>query len=171
VSTRGDLQFEITQGYRNLAVLHYVRELLGIGRVNKQGSRTFRYVIQDMVGLREIIHLLNGEMVLKKRHEGIRRMIEAYNLRYGAALEYKESQRKVTLKDGWLSGFTDGEGSFTIGYIRTKGKFQIRYIVSQKEDLGNLKAEIGGMLYHNKTTDHYDLIFRDMEGSTGKNTE
>lgn len=171
MSKRGDVEFVITQGYRNLAVLNYIRELLGIGAVRKQGPLSFRYIVQDKVGLGEIIHLLNGEMVLKKRHEGMLRMIEGYNKRYGAALEYKESHRQVTRKDGWLSGFTDGSGSFTIGYIRTKEKFQIRYQVSQNEDIGNLRAGIGGKMYHNKSNENYDLVFGDMEGSLGTNTE
>lgn len=87
VTKRGDLQFVISQGYRNLAVLHYIRKLIGIGSINKQGPRVFRYVIQDQAGLGEIIRILNGNLVLKKRIVGLMRFIEAYNERYSTSIE------------------------------------------------------------------------------------
>ena len=99
MSKRGDLQFVITQGYKNLAVLHEIREMIGLGSVNKQGPRTFRYVVQDKEGIKTIIEIMNGQLVLEKRKEGLKRFITAYEAKYDVKIEYIESDRKPTFED------------------------------------------------------------------------
>lgn len=37
-----------------------------------------------------------------------------------------------TLKDGWLSGITDGEGSFTCSLLSNSSAFRYRFILTQK---------------------------------------
>lgn len=64
ITTRGDVNFVITQGYRNIFILYYIKMRLKTGRVVKQGTQTFRFVIQDYQGLLFIINLLNGNLVL-----------------------------------------------------------------------------------------------------------
>jgi len=99
-SKRGDLQFVITQGYRNLAVLHHIKKIIGFGSINKQGPRTFRYVVQDQIGLAEIISFLNGNLVLKKRIAGLAKFIEAYNARYTTSIEAITTGVEPTREDG-----------------------------------------------------------------------
>lgn len=99
MTKRGTLEFVITQGYRNLAVLHEIREMLGYGSINKQGARTFRYVVQDKEGLGNIIEIMNGQLVFEKRKEGLKRFIAAYNEQYGTSVENQESERKPTKED------------------------------------------------------------------------
>lgn len=103
IAKRGDLSFVITQGYRNLAVLYNIRELIGFGSVNKQGPRTFRYVVQDAEGLGEVIKMLNGRLVLNKRilgEKGLGRFIAAYNERYSGSLVLNETRAIPTRADG-----------------------------------------------------------------------
>lgn len=174
VATRGELQFVITQGYRNVAVLHYIKSLVGIGRVVKQGSTTFRFVVQDKEGLRDIIELLNGNLVLYKRREGeagLKRFIEAYNKKYKANIEFNPSVFKPTRNDGWISGLSDGDGWFNIGYVKSKNTFPIRFILSQKDNLAEIQKVIGGSIELNKTNQCSSIVLKDLPSSTGKNTE
>lgn len=77
-----------------------IRELIGFGSVNKQGPRTFRYIVQDQSGLGEIINFLNGNLVLEKRIAGLSRFIGAYNERYTASIAIKSTKVVPTREDG-----------------------------------------------------------------------
>jgi hypothetical protein len=171
VATNGSLHFVLTQGHKNMAILHEIQVMLGFGSINKQGARTFRYVVQDKEGMGNIIEIFNGRLILEKRKEELKRFIEVYNQVYGTSIEYIESKRMPTKEDAWLSGFTDGVGCFIADYIITKEKFQIRYIISQKEDLSAMAAVLDGQFYHNKSTYHDHISFVDLENSIGKNTQ
>lgn len=39
-----------------------------------------------------------------------------------------------TLKDWWLTGFTDGEGCFTCSILLARKSYRLRYIITQKWD-------------------------------------
>lgn len=171
VANRGDLAFVITQGYRNIAVLYHIRELIGFGSITKQGPQTFRYVVQDEVGLGHIIEMLNGRLVLEKRISGLLRFITAYNKRYNKSIEGIEIRVMPTRNDGWFSGFIDGDGCFNIGYVTTKNRFQIRAIMSQKEDLTPIREITEGVVEYNKRSQSWSIVLKDVGGSLGKNTE
>lgn len=86
-----------------MAVLYKIREMIGFGSINKQGPRTFRYVVQDKEGIREIIEMLNGNLVLEKRITGpvgLGRFIEAYNKRYNTSIELITTPWVPTWEDG-----------------------------------------------------------------------
>ena len=43
-----------------------------------------------------------------------------------------DSSITPSLKDGWISGFTDGEGCFTCSLLSNSTSFRYRYILTQK---------------------------------------
>lgn len=51
ITSRGNLQFVITQNTRDVQVLDLIKNTLKIGKVIKQGSNTSRFVVQDKKGL------------------------------------------------------------------------------------------------------------------------
>ena len=59
-------------------------------------------------------------------------------LRHGggatAEVEFKSYDNLPSIKDAWLSGFTDAEGCFTVSFLKESNAFRLRYIVSQKGD-------------------------------------
>ena len=106
-----------------------------------------------MDGLRKIIHLLNGNLILpyRKRQLSFAQFvriraifISSYNKRMLWHAQRNASRFDTTqiiplstnilpnLQNAWLAGFTDAEGCFFIG-IYTK-HFQIRYDVSQTKE-------------------------------------
>jgi hypothetical protein len=82
-----------------MAILHEIQVMLGFGSINKQGARTFRYVVQDKEGMGNIIEIFNGRLILEKRKEELKRFIEVYNQVYGTSIEYIESKRMPTKED------------------------------------------------------------------------
>ena len=136
---RGDIHFVITQGYRNISILYYLKAFFGFGRVIKQGTQTFRYVVQDYPDLLNIIHLLNGKIVLQKIKLKFKLFIEAFNKYYGTNILFINNEIVPTLNDAWLSGFIDGDGSFGIYYNKITKCFFIIFSCAQIEDLSFLK--------------------------------
>lgn len=138
------MHFVITQGTPNLFVLEYIKNTLGIGRVIKQGKRTFRFIIEQRSHLEFIILIFNGNMVLPSRIKRFQTFLDSYNNFF-----IKERIRPIfskhsllqpipfifnkvmpTLKDSWLSGFVDSEGCFSISI--TDSRVNIVFDISQK---------------------------------------
>jgi hypothetical protein len=67
-----------------------------------------------------------------------------------------------SLKDGWLSGITDGEGCFTCSLLSNSSAYRIRFILTQKweankfvlEDIANLLGESEGYLAKGSVVAH-----------------
>lgn len=170
ITTRGDVHFVITQGYRNIFVLYYIKTTLGFGRVVKQGTQTFRFVVQDYDGLQKLIHLVNGKVVLKKKKVDLKNFIDAFNKYYGTNLVFIDNLVLPTLNDSWIAGFTDGDGCFNISFIKPKNKFLIRFILSQQEDLSFLKPIFQvGFVEYNSANKNFSYVISDWSGAANPN--
>lgn len=139
--TRKNLQFVITQSTEDIAILHYIQENLGFGKIIKQGIRTSRYVVQDLTNLHLIILLFNGNLVLPSRKENFKDFLDNFNQKIAKKkiktfepIEFRISYILPLLSNSWLSGFTDAEGCFTVSFLKNSNAFRLRYIVSQKGD-------------------------------------
>jgi hypothetical protein len=141
---RGDLSFVITQHINDIQILHEIISILKFGRVIKQGERTSRYIIQDMKCLYLIILLLNGNIVLPSRKIQLKNFIQFFELRlikmsrnkflatHDKKIRFLDYNILPSLSNGWLSGFCDAEGCFTISLLDNSIAYRIRFIVSQK---------------------------------------
>ncbi len=80
-STRGDLSFVITQSSSDVAILYYIRDVLGFGSVIVQSktSNTHRFVVQDKANLWLICQLLNGNLVFPIRQGKFLSFLAAFN--------------------------------------------------------------------------------------------
>jgi hypothetical protein len=166
VSQRGDIQFVITQGYLNLFILYFIKAQLGFGRVIKQGSHTFRFVVQDYYGLLRIIHCVNGNLVLNNKKLAFQVFLDAFNKYYGTSILFFNHTVLPTLNDAWISGFTDGDGCFNICFDITKNKFVVRFILSQKDDIFFFKSIFGvGCVVHNGSTGSFNFVISDLAPS------
>ena len=148
IRNRGDIQFVLTQGYRNIFVLYHIKAFFGLGRVIKQGKQTFRFVIQDYDGLLYMINIFNGNIVLEKKKQKFQLFINAFNQYYGTNVAFINKDFIPTLNDAWFSGFIDGDGCFAINYMKIKKCFRISFSCAQKEDISFLK-NIFHQGYHN----------------------
>lgn len=128
VAKRGDRSFIVSQGLRNLRVLLTFRDVLRFGRVVWQNRpHSVRYAVQDRVGLALIAALFDGNIVLAKRRDDLRRWADP---RYVCRSLVRCDRNPVpSLHDGWLSGFSDGEACYH-ARLRSRG-YRFEYSLSQ----------------------------------------
>lgn len=159
------LEFKVTQSSTDAQVLFYIKKSLGFGRVSKQDniSNTHHYRVRDEKHLLTIINIFNGNIVLDYVNVRFKLFIEAYNKRYGTNIEYIPNYKSSFLNDGWLSGFTDAEGCFTVSIIERSYNYtqvQVRYILSQKAEhsvFERIALEIKGKLSYLSSYDGLNL--------------
>lgn len=138
IAKRGDLSFVITQSSLDVKSLNYIKNNLGFGSIIKQSIKqnTHRFVIQDIKNLYLICLLFNGNMVFPTRKARFLTFLSFFNER----LMRKNLSTIIpldicvtpSLKDNWLSGITDGEGSFTCSMFSNSSAYRFRYILTQK---------------------------------------
>lgn len=77
--TQKNLQFVVTQSTEDIAILNYIQDNLGFGKVIKQGERTSRYIVQDLTNLHLIILLFNGNLILPTRKKIFKDFLDVFN--------------------------------------------------------------------------------------------
>ena len=140
--TNKSMQFIITQSTVDRSILDYIQNQLGFGKVIKQGERTSRYIVQDISNISLILSLFNGNIVLPSKKKKLKDFLLYFNekIKNGKIkglqpINNLTSEIYPSLFNGWLSGFTDAEGCFTVSFLNNSNNFRIRYIVSQKGDM------------------------------------
>lgn len=122
--------FVISQSTEDVQILEVIKEQLGFGKCIRQGKRLSRYIVQDRKGLLLLVSLFNGNLVFPRRKAQFKRWLQ-----WGFPEEkFRSSHILPALDNGWISGFTDAEGCFTVSFLRNSNAFRLRYLVSQKGD-------------------------------------
>ncbi len=159
---RGRSFFVLTQ--KDDTVLHEICETLNIGIVkhfydNKGNRKYSRYIVSENKGIFLLYLLLNGNLVLQSRVNQLSKWNTALNnaSRFNYSLFYTkeipkfiENIKEPSLNDGWLSGFTDAEGCFSVKIGNEKKAFyvQLLFILDQKNETALNK--IGLLFSENK---------------------
>ena len=145
---KGRCFFVVTQ--KDDTVLHEIHETLNIGKVkhfydNKGNLKYSRFIISENKGIFLLYLLLNGNLVLQHRVNQLNKWNIALNnaSRFNYFLFYTsvlpkliEKTKEPSLKDGWLSGFTDAEGCFSVKIANEKWLFYVSvlFILDQKNE-------------------------------------
>jgi hypothetical protein len=167
VDQRGYLTFKVTQSSVDAQVLFYIKKELGFGSVTVQSqlNQTHQFRVRNKDNLLEIINIFNGNLRTKAKKAQFKSWLEAFNHKYATNILHIESDKKVTLSNAWLSGFTDAEGCFTSSASLNKntGKHivTVRYIISQKDDVEfstYLASLIDGYVTYVKSYDGYNTV-------------
>lgn len=173
VTSRGNMALVITQGDEDVQVLNKIKETLGFGKVISQGKTTYRYIVQDKKGIELIIALFNGNIVLPSKKESFSKFLAMFNSKAKKGKIILDKVEPIntnilpSLTNGWLSGFTDSEGCFTVSFLSACGNangFRLRYIVSQKSrvNLPILSHLIllfqGGAIEAHSKADNYSYV-------------
>jgi hypothetical protein len=149
LAKRGDLSFVITQSTIDIKSLNYIKDNLGFGQVIKQSVKqnTHRFVIQDKKNLSLICLLFNGNMVFPTRKARFLTFLSSFNEKLlrlphrGVTIPPLDICVTPSLKDAWISGITDGEGSFTCSLLSNSSGYRFRYVLTQKWDVNKLILE------------------------------
>lgn len=145
---KGRCSFVLTQ--KHDTVLLEICETLKIGKVNhfydNKGNRKYsRYIVSENKGIFLLYLLFNGNLVLESRIKQLNKWNTSLKAasRFNFYLFYSISlpplihkARKPSLNDGWLSGFTDAEGCFSVKIANAKGLFYVSllFILDQKNE-------------------------------------
>jgi hypothetical protein len=142
---RRRLYFVINQ--RDPQLLYAVRKGLGFGSVTNppSGNGVWRFSVSHRKGIDKLIHLFNGKLYLRKVSARFSLWLQARNFLWGSSTQpierLADSPPTPLLigSTGWLSGFTEAEGCFSISRItdpRYRKGFRVclRYILDQKQE-------------------------------------
>jgi LAGLIDADG endonuclease len=175
ITTKKEPQLIITQSLYDLEVLLLIQKTLGFGRIDNASrtNKTARFAVIDLVNTSLIIHIFNGNMVLPTRFDRFMAYVAAFNTKVSnpksrinlSIITPKQQTQLPSLKNAWLTGLTDAEGTFTMSFTKT-GSFRILYQLAQKglENKSILESFCtlfgkGAVTNHSKTGDiwHYRI--------------
>lgn len=166
INKDGSLEFRITQSSQDAQILFKIKKELGFGVVRVQDSvrNTHCYRVRDKNNLVKLISIFNGKIFLDTRKEQFKLWLNAFNLKYKENIPYIDSSFKPSLKDAWLSGFTDAEGCFTCSVYDNKSNtaklVRLKYILSQKgnsDNMDHLVDVLGGKKHLLKSYGGYNV--------------
>lgn len=126
-----NLLFVIRQ--KDPQVLYFLRHNLGFGRINHDSDGYYSFQVYKRQHIDLLVYLLNGNLVLQKVKKPYRDLLTLERTVY------------PSIKDAWLSGFTQGDnGGFNINIsrrdrTRTGYRVRLRYYLDVKEGFSDLK--------------------------------
>ena len=138
VAKRGDLSFVLTQSTIDVQILSFIKNTLGFGSVIVQSKvqQTHRFIVQDLKNLELICLLFNGNRVFPVGNTKFLIFLSNLNLKLAKnnlpTILPISTTILPTLKDSWLTGFTDAEGCFSVSLLGNSNAFRIRFILTQK---------------------------------------
>lgn len=139
------VRFVLTQ--KEGSILFYIQKMLGIGTVKHfpQGTSGenkndfYRLIVDNPSHIMLLAFLFNGNLALTLRIEQLALWVQVLNSRMGTnTILLVNTPVLVTLKDAWLSGFTDAEGCFNVS-ITSNTRYSLghvikmRYLLDQKD--------------------------------------
>lgn len=143
------------------SLAYYIKERLGCGSVKKvKDKNAFVLIISSRKGIEQVINLINGKIRTENKLNQINNNI----LNHKNFAEFNQNIRfKINLdkdlKNHWLAGFTDADGSFQIKIINRSNKVEVRlnFQIDQKKNdiLLLIKNFFGGNIGYRKNQDTY----------------
>ena len=128
VSKRHNPRFCITFGMKNELLAKKLLELLGSGFIRyKLQDNACVLVISPVIGLKKIVNLLNGELRTPKIHQ-LHALIDWLNKNHSTDITKLPLKSSPLSNDGWLSGFIDSDGSFSVLHTKTENGAKKRKI-------------------------------------------
>ena len=138
LSKKGYASLEITMDIRDERALQAVKNVYGGSIKLRSGVSALRYRLHNKKGLLNLLNDVNGHI----RNPIRLRQLNYICIKYDITLIYPE---KLTLENGWFSGFFDADGTISINTTN----WQLSISASQKssELLTPLVELFGGHVY------------------------
>ena len=115
-------RFCITFSMKNESLAKKLLELIGSGFIRyKLKNNACVLTISRVIGLKKVIYLLNGELKTPKICQ-LHNLIDWLNKNHNTDIIKLPLNNKFLFENGWLSGFIDSDGSFSVQHtIRENG--------------------------------------------------
>ena len=136
----GRPRFSFTIKQLDPPLLYKIRNGLGFGSVRKIEGELYRFVVEDQIGIRRLLALFNGNLVLPK----VRYRYETFWVNKipetGLWSDFKVSKQIVlpSLETAWMSGFIEAEGCFYAGFSNCGNSMNLKqtFTLTQKDVSG-----------------------------------
>ena len=121
-------RFCITFSLKNEPLAKKLLELIGSGFIRyKRQDNACVLTVSPVIGLKKLVHLLNGELRTPKIHQ-LHKLIDWLNKNHNTKFTKLPLKDSLLSKDGWLSGFIDSDGSFSVQYTKLENNAKKRKI-------------------------------------------
>ena len=164
VKKKHNPRFCITFGLKNEPLANKILDLVGSGFIRyKPKNNACVLVISSVVGLKNIVSLINGQLRTPKIYQ-FNKLIDWLNQNHRSDINKFPLKKGLLLNDSWLSGFIDADGSFSVQYTKTengakKRKISCRLRIEQimldpitKDSYFNILTEVASFLGCNLLT-------------------
>lgn len=128
LSKRQNPRFCITFGLKNEPLAQKLLDLIGSGFIRyKLQDNACVLVVSPVVGLKKIVNLINGELRTPKIHQ-LHALIDWLNKNHNTNITKLPLKKSPLSEDGWLSGFIDSDGSFSVLHTKLENGAKKRKI-------------------------------------------
>jgi hypothetical protein len=120
------ISFILTQKESN--ILYHIKDILEIGTVKyDKHVNAFRFIVSDINSIFILAHLFNGNLVLNHRIDQLSKWIKILQSKsFRIEASNLNNHSKISLKNGWLSGFIDSEGCFNVT-VKARSSMRLGY--------------------------------------------
>ena len=121
-------RFSITFSLKNEPLAKKLLELIGSGFIRyKIQDNACVLIVSPVIGLKKLVHLINGELRTPKIHQ-LHKLIDWLNKNHNTNLTKLPLKNSLLSEDGWLSGFIDSDGSFSVQHTKLEDNAKKRKI-------------------------------------------
>ena len=125
---RHNPRFCITFGLKNEPLAKKLLEIIGYGFLRyKPKDNACVLVVSPVKGLRKIIELINGELRTPKIIQ-LHNLIDWINNNHSSNIIKLPLKKGNLIKDNWLAGFIDADGSFSVQHTKLENNAKKRKI-------------------------------------------
>lgn len=121
-------RFCITFSLKNEPLAKKILELIGSGFIRyKTQDNACVLTVSPVIGLKKLVYLINGELRTPKIHQ-LHKLIDWLNKNHNANITKLPLKDSSLSEDGWLSGFIDSDGSFSVQHTKLENNAKKRKI-------------------------------------------
>jgi hypothetical protein len=121
-------RFCITFSLKNEPLAKKFLELIGSGFIRyKKQDNACVLTVSPVIGLKKLVYLINGELRTPKIHQ-LHKLIDWLNKNHNANIIKLPLKDSSLYEDGWLSGFIDSDGSFSVQHTKLENNAKKRKI-------------------------------------------
>lgn len=158
---RHNPRFCITFGMKNELLAKKLLKIIGYGFIRyKPGDNACVLTISPVLGLKKIVKLINGECRTPKIDQ-LNKLIDWLNSNHNANIKKLPLKKGDFSKDGWLSGFIDSDGSFSVQHTKIESGAKKRKI--------SCRLRIEQRMFYTVTNESYSDVLKDIASFFGCN--
>jgi hypothetical protein len=148
LSKKGYTSLEITMGSEDLALLEYIKNILGGSIKARAGVKAYRYRLHNREGMIKLINLINGHV----RHSG--RLLQLHRVCQKLDIHVVEPMN-IESSSAWFGGFFDADGTITFSLKKVNPQLSVRVTNKLLQDVQLYKLTFGGNTYFDSSQNGY----------------